>query len=173
MTHILFLGDSLVADYDWQSRMPSYKVTNLGVPGAMASDLLASLPDIKQQAKYADVIVVMVGTNDLLTDNYEFINTLKKISIQLSHDFPTAAVLVNSLFPMELADLSDYIISSLNCHIEAFTMQTGCCFLDTHRLFSDSGQPIFLEDGVHITEAAYEIWARALLEHIAFLIEND
>lgn len=173
MTQILLLGDSLVADYDWQVRMPSYKVINLGVPGAMASDLLTSLPNIKQQVKYADVIMITVGTNDVLSGNFEFINTLKKIFVQLSHDFPTAEILVNSLFPMELPHMSDYTIPNLNSHIEAFSMQTGCCFLDTHRRFSDSDQPLFQEDGVHITEAAYEIWARALLEHIAFLIEND
>lgn len=173
MAQILLLGDSLVADYEWQSRMSSHTVTNFGVPGVMAVELLASLPNVKQQAKYADVILVMVGTNDLLTGDYDFINTLKKIIVQLSHDFPTAEVVVNSLFPMELPDLPNYTISSLNCHIEAFTMQTGCCFLDMHRRFCDSDQPIFQEDGVHITKAAYEIWARALLEHIAFLIEND
>ncbi len=173
MTRILLLGDSLVADYDWQSRMPSYDVTNLGVPGAITSDLLASLPDIKQQVKSTDVIVVMVGTNDLLSGDHEFINTLKKIFVQLCHDFPTAEILVNSLFPMELADIPDYTIPNLNCHIEAFTMQTGCCFLDVHRRFCESDKPIFQEDGVHITEEAYAIWARALLEHIAFLIEND
>ena len=139
----------------------------------MASDLFASLPDIKQQVKYADVIMITVGTNDLLSGNFEFINTLKKIFVQLSQDFPTAEILVNSLFPMELPHMSEYTISNLNSHIEAFTMQTGCCFLDTHRRFSDSDQILFQEDGVHITEAAYEIWARALLEHIAFLIEND
>mgnify|MGYP002630567234 CR=1 FL=1 len=173
MTQILLLGDSLVADHDWQSRMPSYKVTNLGVPGAMTSDLFASLPEVKKQAKYADVIMVVVGTNDLLAGNFEFINTLKKIFVQLSHDFPPAEILVNSLFPMKLPHMSDYTIDNLNSHIEAFTMQTGCCFLDTHRRLSDSKQPIFQEDGIHLTETAYEIWARALLEHIAFLIEND
>jgi lysophospholipase L1-like esterase len=117
--------------------------------------------------------MVMVGTNDLLNGNLEFINTLKKIFVQLSHDFPTAEILVNSLFPMQLPGMADYTIANLNCHIEAFTMQTGCCFLDSYRRVSDSDQPIFQEDGVHLTEAAYEIWTRALLEHIAFLIEND
>jgi lysophospholipase L1-like esterase len=173
MTQILLLGDSLIADHDWQSRMPSYKVTNLGVPGAMASDLLAALPDIRKKAKHADVIMLMVGTNDVLNGNFEYINTLKKIFVQLSHDFPVAEILVNSLFPMKLPHMSDYTIANLNSHIESFTVQTGCCFLDTHSRTSDSKQPIFQEDGVHLTEAAYEIWTRALLEHIAFLIEND
>ena len=173
MTQILLLGDSHIAYFYWKSRMPSYQIANMGVPESVASDLLASLPEIKQQIQYADVIMIMVGTNDLLAGNYEFINTLKKIIVQLSRDYPNAEVLVSSLFPMELPDLPESTISNLNSQIEAFTMQTGCCFLDTHRRFSDSNQAVFLEDGVNLTEEAYEIWARTLLEHIAFLIEND
>jgi len=153
--------------------MPGYTVVNRGVPGATTSDLLASLPDIKQKIQYTDVILVMVGTNDILSGNFEFINSLKKIFVQLNHDFPNAEILVNSLFPMKLAFMSDYTIANLNNHIEAFSMQTGCCFLDIYQRFIDSKQDIFQEDGVHLTKAAYEIWTRALLEHIAFLIEND
>lgn len=153
--------------------MPSYQIDNMGVPDMVAAELLASLPKIRQQVQCADVIMVMIGTNDLLAGNYEFINTLKKIIVQLSRDYPTAEVIVSSLFPMDLPNLPDSTITNLNSHIEAFTMQTGCCFLDTHSRFSDSEHSIFLEDGVHITEEAYEIWARTLLEHIAFLIEND
>jgi lysophospholipase L1-like esterase len=115
----------------------------------------------------------MIGTNDLLAGNDDFLNTLKMILIQLSHDYPTAEILVNSLFPMALPHLPANSVASLNCHIEALTMRTGCCFLDTHRRFVDSKKELFQEDGVHITAAAYSIWARALLEHIAFLIEND
>jgi lysophospholipase L1-like esterase len=173
MTQIILLGDSLIADNDWQSRLPSYKVYNFGYPGEMASGLFASLTEVKEQAGSADVIMVMVGTNDLLTGNFDFINTLKKISIQLNRDYPNAEILFSSLFPMELPHLPNDTIPDLNSRIEALAMQTGCCFLDTHRRFVDSDKQIFQEDGVHITDIAYEIWTRSLLEHIAFLIEND
>jgi lysophospholipase L1-like esterase len=173
MIKIAMLGDSLVADHDWQARMPSFKIENLGVPGAMAADLLASLPTIKTRVEGAEVIVVMIGTNDLLATNDDFQFHLKQILIQLSHDHPTAEILVNSLLPMELPHLPDNAISGLNRHIEALTMRTGCCFLDIHRRFASSDKQLFQEDGVHLTEAAYAIWARALMEHFAFLIEND
>jgi len=74
---------------------------------------------------------------------------------------------------MKLPYITAYTIDNLNSHVEAFTMQTGCCFLDTHRRLSESEKPVFQADGVHITAAGYEIWARAILEHIAFLVEND
>jgi lysophospholipase L1-like esterase len=173
MTKILILGDSLVADHDWQARMPSFKVENLGVPGATASDLLALLPNIQTRAAGAEVIIVMIGTNDLLGSNDDFLVQLKNILITLSHDYPAAEILVNSLFPMELPNLPQNSVSSLNTHMEAITMRTGCCFLDVHKRFSGSDKQLFQEDGVHLTDAAYAVWERALLEHIAFLVEND
>lgn len=173
MNKILLLGDSLVADHDWQARMPAFKIENLGVPGATATDLLTSLPTIKARAEGAEVIVVMIGTNDLLAGNDDFQLHLKQILVQLSHDYPAAEILVNSLLPMELPHLPENSVSSLNCHIEALTMRTGCCFLDIHRRFLNSDKQLFQEDGVHITETGYAIWARALMEHFAFLIEND
>jgi lysophospholipase L1-like esterase len=173
MTKILILGDSLVADHDWQARMPSFKVDNLGVPGATAADLLASLPAVKSQSADAEVIIVMIGTNDLLIGNDDYLAQLKNILVELSHDHPAAEILVNSLLPMDLPHLPYNSISSLNTHIEALTMRTGCCFLDVHRRFVASDKQLFQEDGVHLTAAAYAIWERALLEHIAFLVEND
>ncbi len=173
MIQLLLLGDSLVADYEWQRRMSLYKVKNFGVPGATASDLLNMLSYIKSQTDMVDIIMLTVGTNDLLSGNYKFIDTLKKIIVQLRKNYPLSDILVNSLFPMDLPHLPDNTVSSFNTHIEAITTQTGSCFLDTHTRFLNSDAAIFQSDGVHITGAAYEIWAQTLLEHIAFLIEND
>jgi lysophospholipase L1-like esterase len=172
MTQILFIGDSLVADFDWRSRLKLYDVQNFGVPGATTRDLYDMLPEIHEQSHSADVIVMMIGTNDILTDNYKFIHTLKKIIIRLRQDFPASEVLVSSLLPMEIPDLPYNTIPSINTHLEAMTMQTGSCFLDLYTKFSESQANIFQADGVHITKKAYEIWSRVLLEHIAFLIEN-
>ncbi len=173
MTKILILGDSLVADHDWQACMPFFKVDNLGVPGATATDLLASLPDIITWIASSDVIVVMIGTNDLLLGNDNFVTQLKNILIQLSHNCPTAEILVTSLLPMDLPNLPHNSVVSLNTRVEAITMRTGCCFLDIHKRFVGSDKKLFQEDGVHLTTTAYALWERALLEHIAFLVEND
>lgn len=173
MTHILLIGDSLIADNDWQSRMNLHAVQNFGVPGATTFEVLGMLPGIKKRTKEIDIIMVMVGTNDLLSDNYHFISTLKKIVIQLREDYPLAEILLTSLFPMVLPHLPHNTISSFNTHLETLTTQTGSCYLDIHDKFLSSSDAIFQNDGVHITANAYEIWARTLLEHIAFLIEDD
>jgi len=173
MMHLLLLGDSLIAEHDWQSRMPSYRVYNHGTPGIMTSDLLRALPEIKEQVPFADIVLVMVGTNDLLTGNFEFVHALKKLFIQLVHDYPMAEVIGNSLFPMYLPHLPNNTIDSLNTHIEAITMQTGSCYLDAHKRFLNNEKPMFQDDGVHLTREAYEIWIRTFLEHIAFLVDDE
>ncbi|MFT5702031.1 MAG: lysophospholipase L1-like esterase [Desulforhopalus sp.] len=173
MTQVLLLGDSLVASNNWQTRLGSCRVTNLAMPGVMTSDVFSSLDDVKVEQPYADLIMLMVGTNDILTGNYEFIHTLRKICVRLCKNYPSAEILITSIFPMVLPHLPYNTISSLNCHIEALTMQTGCCYLDIHSRLKDSPVTIFQEDGVHVTEKTYEIWSRSLLEHIAFLIEDD
>lgn len=173
MIKILILGDSLMADHNWQARMPSLKIDNFAVPGATADHLLASLPAIKAKAAAADVIAVMIGTNDLLSGNDDYLMQLKTILVTLSHDFPGAEIMVTSLLPMQLPDLPPNAVSSLNTHIEAISMRTGCCYLDIHKRFANSDKQLFQDDGVHLTAAAYAIWERALLEHIAFLVEND
>ena len=45
MIQVLLLGDSLVASNNWQNRIASCQVTNLGMPGAMTSDVINSLDD--------------------------------------------------------------------------------------------------------------------------------
>ncbi|BHH84556.1 GDSL-type esterase/lipase family protein [Desulforhopalus sp. 52FAK] len=173
MTQVLLLGDSLVASHSWEKRLPSYKVTNRGVAGVMTSDVLSFIDDIKNEQPYADIIMLMVGTNDILTGNFEFIHTLRKICIELCKNYPASEILITSIFPMDLPHLPYNTVSSLNCHIEALTMQTGCCFLDIHSRLVNLPSPVFQEDGVHVTKETYEIWTRSLLEHIAFLIEDD
>lgn len=173
MAQILLIGDSLIADHDWQLRMPGYQVTNSGVPGMVATDLLGSLPAIKKKAGYADVILVMIGTNDLLSGNYDFIATIKELIVQIHKLYPTAELVFNSLLPVEIPTLPYKMVESLNVQIEALTMQTGSCFLNAHSRFVDSDRQLFQADGVHLTDAAYEIWCRSLLEYIAFLVEDD
>ncbi|MGB5230095.1 MAG: GDSL-type esterase/lipase family protein [Desulfoprunum sp.] len=169
----LFLGDSLVADNNWQSRIPYCKVLNYGVPGATVDDLLAALPDLSIRVDSPAAILIMIGTNDALDGQFDFVDGLRRIVIQLSREFPTAEIIVTSLLPMRLSFPGMAKIARINEGIKTMTMQTGSCYLDVCTKFTQSDADLFQADGVHLTPKAYEIWTRTLLEHVAFLIEND
>ena len=172
-TTFLVLGDSLVADYDWQKRMPQFTIHNLGFAGAKIRDILKALPRLKAEFTSAGIIMIMVGSNDLAAGNYRFTDQLRKVITTISHDFPTAELLVNSLLPIKLPSLGQSAIPLLNDTITTLCRTTGCCYVDVFSRFQFSGDDLIADDGVHLNAAGYELWARTVLEHIAFLVEDD
>ena len=173
-TSFLFLGDSLIADNNWQSRIPLCKVYNCGVSGSTAQDLLDSLPDISRSVPEPAAVLVMIGTNDILAERYAFVDTIRQIIVRIRKSFPSAEIIITSLLPMTLPFLAQDTIARLNSQIEAVSIQTGCCYLDIHKKFMQSKNVgLFQQDGVHLTSKAYEIWTRSFLEHVSLLIEND
>ena len=169
----VLIGDSLVADFDWQARMPFFEVLNLGIPGETAQELLTRLPAIIEKIDEPRVILIMTGTNNVLRDDYSFVETLNKIVITLSKTCLDTEIIVNSLFPLSLPSLSDEGLVRINTEMEELTKKTGSCFLNVHDRLASSAADLFLEDGVHITPHGYELWARTLMGSLAFLLEDD
>lgn len=169
----LLLGDSLIADNDWQPRMPQFTLHNLGVPGANTRDLLMSLSGLKNQFSKAGIIMVMTGINDLAVGNYRFTENLKKIVVTLSHEYPAAELLVNSLLPIQLPHIGLSAIPLINDTIAGICRLTGSCYVDIFSRFQQTEGELFQDDGIHLSTKGYELWARTVLEHIAFLVEDD
>lgn len=172
-TDFLMLGDSLIADNNWQQRMPQFTVHNLGVPGSNTRDLLMSLSALKHKYPRAGIIMVMVGINDLAVGNYRFTENLKKVVVTLSHEYPGAELLVNSLLPIQLPHLGLSAIPLLNDTIAGICRLTGSCYVDLFSRFEQAEGEMFQADGIHLTKEGYELWSRTVLEHIAFLVEDD
>jgi len=168
----LLLGDSLIADFDWQARMPSFKVYNYGIPGEKIQDLLDRLPEIENAVQVPDVILIMSGINNVIAQDYVFIDILRKIVIRLSNTYPNAEIILNSLPHINISFLVDDAVRHLNNNIETVSRESGCCYLDNFVKYSDKGLDIFLEDGIHIKKETYESWARSFLEYVAFLVEE-
>ncbi len=173
MIHILFIGDSIIADFNWSARFPNFTTQEVGIPGATVENILEIVPSL-QLEKEPDIVMLMIGTNNLYQEDYNFIDDLKTLVQQLNQKCPLAEVLLTNILPMKLDHLSPETISMVNDKINGLAIKTGCCLLNMHKTFSLlPTETIFLPDNIHLTEAAYELWSKNLLEHIAFLIEND
>lgn len=169
---LLFLGDSLLADFNWQERITHFEVLNSSIPGETAQGLLNRLPKVQEQVVDPHIILIMTGTNNLLMEDYNYIEVIRQIVVYLSHCYPTAEIIINSLLPLQIPWLNKEEMKRINGDIAALSLQSGCCFLDMFSKFN-SRNGVFQADGVHCTEAGYNLWARSILEYIAFLLEDD
>lgn len=171
-SNFLFLGDSLIADFDWQTRMRHFEILNHGVPGETVQGLRNRLPALTKTLASPDLILIMIGTNNLIIEDFSFMESLRQVILTLTTNYPTAEVITNSLFPCQLPWVPPKTIQRINTAIETLTKQTGSCYLKMFDKFEPS-QEFFLDDGIHLTEKAYDIWAKSILEYVSFLIEDD
>jgi lysophospholipase L1-like esterase len=169
---LLFLGDSLLTDFDWQNRIKHFEVLNLSIISETAQGLLDRLPLIQEQVMDPHIILIMTGTNNLLMEDYSYLETIRKIVIELSRYYPTAEIILNSPVPIQIPWLDKKKIKQINDKMKALSLKSGCCFLDIFEKFR-SQPDLFQADGIHFSETGYNLWARSILEYIAFLLEDD
>lgn len=167
----LFLGDSLIADFDWQTRMHHFRVLNHGIAGETAQGLRNRIPSIIEQIASPQLILVMIGTNNLVIEDYRFLAALRQSVILLTAQYPTAELIINSLLPCQLPWIEEDTLRRINRSIDNLTRETGSCYLDMFNKLQP-GSNYLQEDGIHLTPKAYDIWAKSILEFVAFLIED-
>ncbi len=168
----LFLGDSLIADFDWQKRMNHFKILNYGLAGETTQGLLNRIPSITKEVDNPGLILLMVGTNNLIIEDYSFVSDLQEIIVQLTSRYPATEVITNSLLPCQLPWIKTEALERINKQIEPMTQQTGSCYLDMYSKIKPNPE-YFQGDGVHLTPKAYDLWAKCILEFVSFLIEDD
>jgi lysophospholipase L1-like esterase len=168
----LFLGDSLIADFNWQERMPHFQIVNCGEQDETAQRLLNRISSITKTVSPPKLILLMVGTNNRIIGDSDYLDSLRQIIILLTSYYPTTEIITNSLLPLQLPWLGLDALEQLNSQIEPLTSQTGSCYLDIHSKFKLN--PDFLQrDGRHLTLKAYNLWSKSILEFVAFLVEDD
>lgn len=168
----LFIGDNLVANFDWQKRMPRFEVHSYGADKERVADLLRRLPQIERATPTPDIILIVIGINNVIDGDYTFVDQIRRIVIRLTNLFPQAEIIVNSLPNINIDFLVEEAIIHLNTSINEMTRQTGCCYLDNFVKIARD-RTIFSADGISLTPESYDRWARSILEYVAFLLEDD
>jgi lysophospholipase L1-like esterase len=168
----LFLGDFLIANYDWQERMPFFQVYSFGVMDEKVNGLLARLPEVENKVQKPDIILIMSGINNVVEHDYTFVNQLRRILIRLTNRFPETEIIINSLPLARIPLVVDNAIHYLNIDIKEMAAQTGSCYLDNFDIMAEKGESIFKQDGINLTPEAYDRWARSILEYVSFLFED-
>ncbi len=167
---ILFIGHSLIEFFDWQDRFPAHRVANLGVAGESVEGLLSRIERITKKYPTAQLIFVMSGINNIAMEDFEFLGSYKKIIERLSTTYPRAQIFINSLLPTRTDFISDESIRNVNKSLKELAEDANAEYLDIYGLFIDNDgrakKDYLLEDGVHLSNEGYAVWARAVDEII-------
>lgn len=167
---MLFVGDSLIEFFDWQTYFPDKKVWNYGRAAETVEGLLSRMGTIIEQT-CPDWILIMSGTNNIGMDDYGFMPNYEKIIDNFSKQFSKAEIVVNSLLPFSLPWTPASAIEQVNTLFAKMADDKKISFLDIYSLFLDHGRPnlkCFQDDGVHLTETGYAIWADAVKKQLMY-----
>lgn len=170
---ILLLGDSLFAFYDWRKRFPDYVMINRGVPGETVAGLRSTVADLVKGAEDVDVVIVMIGTNNLAMDDYTFLPDYGGILHRLNDLLPKSRLVVTTLLPLRLKWLPEKAVVKLNLLLREMTERFKADYLNVYDAFAPNGTVdarCFLADGVHLTDEGYRRWAEVLEDFFQGLV---
>jgi lysophospholipase L1-like esterase len=188
-SEVLFMGDS-ITDFWRSTREPlagkavfdkyfgEMKVANFGIAGDTTQGVLFRLQNGEGQGFSPKAIMLMIGTNNTGRNTAaEIAEGVGAIVLEMQKDFPKAKILLLGIFPRAATakDPARATISEINSIISKLDDGDRVRYLDIGAKFLDAEGNLpkdIMSDSLHPTAKGYEIWAEAVKEPLAKLINS-
>lgn len=175
---IVFIGDSLTEYFDWQRCFPEYDVMNLGISGETVEGLLVRIDHVISSIKNPDYIFIMTGINNIASEDFEILESYKKVVSKLSSEFKDTVIVVQSILPVNLHWIDNTAIQAINRKLQGIANEfNNVEYLDIFSLFVDSEETpnseYLLDDGVHLSYAGYDVWVKAVNGFLNYYFERS
>lgn len=168
-TDVVFCGDSLIYNGNWNEMFPGLDVKNRGISGDTTEGLACRLDSIikTQPSK----VFLMIGTNDYTRFTLEERENNYKIIINtIKSELPSCEIYVNSLLPVSSSNERDNDeICEVNKMLEAVCADNGVTYIDIHSYFIDADGNLKEEltvDGLHLSLKGYEQWYEIIYPYV-------
>jgi len=172
--YIVLLGDSLTEGFDAQKYLPGRHVVNRGIAadhvGTGARGVLKRLDSSVFDCKPSHVFL-MIGVNDLGDDMTtgsirRIAACYRDICATIIKRAPDVKLYLLSCLPTakKYARLNPSILN-LNSRIREIAGEMHLAYIDLHSLMKDERGELrqeYTREGLHLTPAAYLVWARAI-----------
>jgi lysophospholipase L1-like esterase len=163
---VLFTGSSTIRMWvNVQSYFPDHNVINNGFGGSQMSDLLYFYDDLILKSS-PEVIFIYEGDNDIASEknSSQILKTTKELIGKIKTDLPESDVILISPKPSIARWHLSRKYKNLNRKLSKYCDENqNLEFADVwNAMLDDEGmvfQDIFLEDGLHMNEKGYDIWA--------------
>ena len=164
----IFLGDSIVAGYNWSEKLNSEKIVNRGVSGARIEDLTDNIKNLN--ISNPKKIILLIGINDIagVKNVHEIFKEYRNLVSQIKKEFPTAELILTSILPINENMYNKINVNSKlsNDSIKEFNSLLSSNFEDYRIInFNDSIsdkngnlKDCYTFDGLHVTGEVYDIW---------------
>ncbi len=173
---VVFLGDSITQGWEgpgrkaWEQHFAPLGAVNWGYSGDRTEHLIWRLQNGDIQRLSPEAAVVLIGTNNTghrQAPAAETVAGIRKIVDDLGWKWPQAQIVLMSVFPR--AATADHPLRKLNDEVNASLAALAdgrrIHLLDLNARFLDAEGNLnkdLLPDLLHLSPAAYEIWAEAL-----------
>lgn len=169
---IVFLGNSITFWGQWTERLPDLRVRNRGIPGDITFGVLDRLDEVTEG--HPARVFVLVGINDMargIPDSVILANYLRIID-GIRTASPRTRIYLETLLPtnpvfhaMKAYYAQKDRIVRINADLKIIASKKHVGLVDLYAHFVDSSGDLIRRyswDGVHLTEAGYQVWLEIL-----------
>ncbi len=177
---IVFLGDSITSSYNLEQYFPNLPVINSGVWGDRT--------DEAQERLKADVysykpkkVFILLGINDVGygRTNDDIAERIENIIKDIQKKCPYTEIFLISVYPLNVSDFEVWfspmgenvndVVDDLNEKLIILADDFSIEYIDMTKQLKNENNELkkeFTVEGLHLTEAAYEVISEALGEHL-------
>ena len=182
----MFLGDSITQLWEfspkhkypggldtWNRIFKPMKASNYGVSGDMIQNVLWRITEGRQLAANPDVIVLLIGTNNLHQNPRntpkEIVEGVENLLNVIRKELPATRILLLGILPRQ----GNYPIAEINRELMGIARKNRVSFLDVGPILLRGKTTVDKEifrDGLHLSPAGYELFAQTILPEITRLM---
>lgn len=169
---IVFLGNSITEQGEWQELFPGKPIVNRGIGGDNTFGLFARLDEVLE-SKPAKIFL-LIGVNDLGRNLPQAVtlNNYRRIVSKIRKESPKTQLYIQSILPLNEEILKyPYMkgknpqVLALNEKLVELAKEFNVPFINIFSVYADDKNELKSEltlDGIHLRQAAYIQWANYL-----------
>lgn len=170
---IVFFGDSLTENGNWNELFENSNILNRGIGGDTTNGMFKRISDIANlQPKK---LFIMAGINDLSRNNTvnQVSTNYEKIVEYVKKNSPDTQIYIQSTLPINNSintlPIKHTTIENLNNNLKDLSNKDGVTFINLYSHFVDSKDQLqskFTHDGLHLNGDGYLIWKNIINKYI-------
>lgn len=169
---VVFFGNSITCEGNFQEYFPNKKICNLGYPGEDIKGMMRRVEQIS--VVHPSQVFVMAGINGLKLQSLDdFKSQYEYLVDKIIQQVPSVDIYIQSILPISKSSTycDNAKIIQANQIIKEIAHERNLVYVDLHKVYAvDNALPENLtSDGVHLHLAAYKIW----VENVSAYIEKS